>query len=723
MGKLNSLFNPKSVAIVGVSEDPAKLGSVMLSNLNEGKYKGEIYPVNPKYKELFGYKCYPKVSSIKEDVDCAIIVIPAGVVPEILEDCGIKKVKTAIIISAGFKEVGPVGEELEKRISSIARKYNIRILGPNCLGAIVPKNKINMSFAASHPLEGDIAFVSQSGAFCTAILDMSLQRNVGFSHFVSFGNKIDLNENDFLEDWLEDDEVKVIGGYLEEVDSGLDLVEIYKETDAKKPFIVLKPGESVQAQKAISSHTGSLAGSTEVFQTAMSQAGITTVKDVNQMFNLMMGFSWSKLPQGKKVAIVTNAGGPGIIATDEVIKRGLEMAQISEESKIAMRDLLPPNASLNNPIDVIGDALAERYKAPIDVLMKDKNVDIILVVLTPQLVTQIEDTAKLIINSTKLGDKPIFAVFLGGKYVSFGLQRLYDDKIPAFNDIDQAVDVIAAMEKYSEFKDSLKGGKNLFNDLIDKNLEDGKYRKELLQVFEKSNGNEIALNEELTSKIAVEVGLDLPEYLALKIEKGTFEKFLEFAKGRYPLVLKTPADVIAHKTDKKAIYLNLKNDKELESAYNELIQTIEKEMSTQGGKIKTPSLILQEQIIGAKEVFIGVKRDGDADVYKGRKGGFGHLITFGTGGIYTEIYHDIAYSLVPSSEEEILESFKTTKIFKIIEGARGLPPLNLKAILKAIQAIQKLVIYYPEISSIDLNPVLLNEKRAVCVDLKFFVGK
>ncbi|MFS8130340.1 MAG: acetate--CoA ligase family protein [Candidatus Dojkabacteria bacterium] len=719
MGKLSFLFNPKSVAIVGVSEDPAKLGSVILSNLTEGKYKGEIYPVNPKHNELFGYKCYHKVSDIKEDVDCAVIVIPAGLVPEILEDCGKKNVKSAIVISAGFKEVGPVGEELEKRLAAIARKYNIRILGPNCLGEMVPKNKLNLSFAASHPLEGDVAFLSQSGAFCTAILDMSLDKNLGFSHFVSFGNKIDLNENDLVEDWLEDDHVKVIGGYLEEIDSGLDLVEIYKESDAKKPFIILKPGESIQAKRAISSHTGSLAGSSEVFQTAMRQAGITVAKDVNQMFNMMMGFSWSKIPTGKRVAIVTNAGGPGIIATDEVVKKGLQMAEISEETMKAMKAILPPNASLHNPIDVIGDALAERYKAPIDILMKDDQVDIILVVLTPQLVTQIEDTAKLIINSSKLANKPIFAVFLGGKYVNFGLQRLYDEKIPAFNDIDQAVDVIAAMEKYGEFKESLKKGRNLFNDLIDQNLEKGKYRTEVIAAYESNDGkSETALSEELTSKIAEEIGLDLPQYLTMKASPDTLEKFSEFAKKHYPVVLKTPADVIAHKTDKKAIYLNIKTDKELAAAYTELVELIQKEM-----KIKAPNLILQEQITGAKEILIGVKRDGGANVYTGRKGGFGHLMTFGTGGIYTEIYHDVAFSLVPSSELEILEALKSTKIYKIINGARGLAKLNEKALVDAVEAIQKLVIYYPEISSIDLNPVLLNEKRAVCVDLKFFVGK
>ncbi|MEO6729044.1 MAG: acetate--CoA ligase family protein [Candidatus Dojkabacteria bacterium] len=719
MGKLSFLFNPKSIAIVGVSEDPAKLGSVILSNLTEAKFRGNIYPVNPKYKELFGFKTYAKVSDIPEAVDCVVVVIPAGLVPEVLEDCGKNKAKSAIVISAGFKEVGPVGEELEKRIAGIARKYNIRIMGPNCLGEIVPKYKVNLSFAASHPLEGDVAFLSQSGAFCTAILDMSLDKNLGFSHFVSFGNKIDLNENDLVEDWLDDDNVKVIGGYLEEVDSGLDLVEIYKEANAKKPMIVLKPGESSQAIAAISSHTGSLAGSAEVFKTAMRQAGITIAKDVNQMFNLMMGFSWAKVPKGKRVAIITNAGGPGIIATDEIVKSGLEMAKISEESTAAMRAILPQNASLHNPIDVIGDALAERYKAPIDILMKDEGVDIVLVVLTPQLVTQIEDTAKLIINSAKLANKPIYAVFLGGKYVNFGLQRLYDDRIPAFNDIDQAVDVIAAMQKYGDFKQAVKKGKNLFNDLIDEKLEKGKYRDEVIKAFESNDGkSETALNEDLTSRIAEEVGLDLPQYLTLKASPDTLGKFLEFGKKHYPVVLKTPADVIAHKTDKKAIYLNINTDKELEAAYSELVTMIQKEM-----KIKSPSLILQEQITGAKEILIGVKRDGGADVYTGRKGGFGHLMTFGTGGIYTEIYHDVGFALVPSSREEILDTLKTTKIYKIIDGARGLEKLNEKELLNAIEAIQKLVVYYPEISSIDLNPVLLNEKRAVCVDLKFFVGK
>lgn len=703
MGKLDFLFNPKTVAIIGVSQEPSKISSVIYSNLVEAKYRGEIFPVNPKYKEFLGKPCYGSLDEIKADIDLVIIAIPAEAVPGVLEEAGKKRAKGAIIISAGFKEVGIEGIEREKKIAEISRKYNIRILGPNCLGEIIPEFGVNLSFAASHPIDGDIAFLSQSGAFCTAILDMSLERNLGFSHFISFGNKIDINENDLIDEWLSNDKVKVLGGYIEEIDDGQEMIEIYKESEDKKPLILLKPGESDQAQKAMSSHTGSLAGSFQAFKTAVEQAGIIVAKDTNHMFNLMMGFSWAKLPKGRKIAVVTNAGGPGIIATDIIIRSGLEMAEISEESKNAMKQLLPPNASLNNPIDVIGDALAERYKAPLDILLKDPNIDSILVVLTPQLVTQIEDTAKLLINSSKLSDKPIFAVFLGGKYISYGLQRLYDDHIPAYNDIDQAIDVIYELTKFNEMKMNLVETEDLFD-----SLGKGKYSSEL----KSKKAEPFVVDDALAEKMAEEVGVNLPKQLL----SPSFKDAAKFAKSLYPVVLKAPASVLAHKTDKKGVIVGIQDEKELKDAYSELENMLKKDF-----KVKAPEIWIQEQLKG-QELFLGVNRDGPSTVYSAKTSGFGHLLAFGMGGIYVEILKDIAYSLVPATREQIEKALSNTKVYKIINGARGQKPLAIDKLVDMVLAIQQLVILYPEIASIDINPIFLTEDRAVCVDLKIYVG-
>lgn len=711
MSHLDSLFDPKSIAVVGVSNDPSKLGSVLFTNIIDSGFTGRLYPVNPKYDNLFGHKAYKKVSDVPTKVDLVCIAIPAPFVADVLKDAGKKKAKAAIIITAGFRETGEEGIKLEKELKQAARKAGIKILGPNCLGMINPLAKVNASFAASNPLPGNIAFLSQSGAFCTAVLDMSLEKQVGFSHFVSLGNKADIDENELIEYWQKDQNVKVIGAYLEEIKKGQELLELVQREDNNKPLVVFKPGETQEAKKAISSHTGSMAGSSQIFKTAVKQNGIIEVNEVNQMFHMMMGFSWTNILKGNRVAVITNAGGPGIIATDEIVKAGLKMAEISEESKKAIKGSLPATASLANPIDVIGDALAERYRAPIDVLVKDNNVDAILVILTPQLVTQIEETAKLIINSSKLTDKPILTVFLGGKYVLNGLQRLYDNKIPAFRYISDAVDVLTKMYEYGQYLDKKQNKYAAQTKQILKQIGKGKYRKEIRKYIK---DGETPLPEEVVVKMAEEVGIKLPQQLI----STSADQAVEFAKGIYPVVIKATTKAIAHKSDEKALYLNIADEEELRRCYEELTQTIKKH--SKGGEVE---ILVQEQIIAKEELIIGANRDGGMDVYEDQTQGFGHLIVFGKGGIYTEIYQDIESVLVPASELDINNAFDKTKVSKIIRGARGQNPLAEDDVLDTIEAVQRMVLLYPEIASLDINPLLVTEKKAVAVDLKVFVGK
>ncbi len=704
-----SLFNPKSVAIVGVSKDPAKLGSIILTNLVNAGFKGDIYPVNPKYDELFGYKTYAKISEIPEQVDMVCIAIPVQFVKETIEDAGRKGVKTAIIITAGFKEIGKEGANLEKEIVELAKEKGIRILGPNCLGLMVPGVGLNVSFAASTPLFGDIAFLSQSGAFCTAILDMSLEKNVGFSHFLSMGNKADIDENEIIENWFSDEKVKVIGAYLEEIKDGQTLLEVVNLHGASKPIIIMKPGKTTEAKAAISSHTGSLAGSIQTFQTAMKQAGIIETNEINHMFNLMMGFSWSEIPKGKNVAVITNAGGPGIIATDSLIEHGLKMAVLSEESIKKIKEALPSTASVLNPIDVIGDALAERYKAPIDVLVDDPNVDAILVILTPQLVTQIEETSKLIINIARLATKPIFAVFLGGKYVANGLERMYDNKVPAFRYIDDAVEVLSEMYRYGQVLENQKEHKDRSSILVE--FKKGKYRNELERFFKV--GETKNLPDDLAQKIASEVGISMPKQMVTR----SLNQALDFAKNNYPVVIKATSKDISHKTDEKALYLGIEDAEELSANYNRLSNMLITKLN-----IENPEILIQQMLKGDEEVFVGANRDGGVDVYRQNTPGFGHLLAFGKGGIFTEVYKDIGYSLVPATRFDISTSFKSTKVYEIVKGARGSDPLALEEIFKVIESVQRMVLLYPEIVSLDINPLLVTKDKAVAVDIKVFVG-
>jgi len=637
------------------------------------------------------------------------IAIPASFVSSVIKDAAKKKVEAAIVISAGFKETGEKGAKIEKELAETCKKAGIRLLGPNVLGMICSKSQLNASFAASTTIEGDIAFLSQSGAFCTAMLDMSLEKKLGFSHFVSLGNKADIHELDLIDYWQKDDAVKVIGAYLEEISQGQELLQLVRESDKKKPLIVFKPGQSEEAKKAISSHTGSMAGSTQAFKTAIYQNGIIEATEINQMFYLMMGFSWATPPKGNRVAVVTNAGGPGIITTDELIAQGMQMAEISKETKKEIKKYLPPTASLDNPIDVIGDALAERYRVPIDILTKDKNVDAIVVVLTPQLITQIEETAKLIVSSAKLTDKPIFPVFLGGKYILNGLQRLYEKKIPSFRYISDAVGVLSTMYKYSKIQESLASAENRNSAVVLKHTSKGKYSKQMDKELEK--GKETP-SEELVENIAREVGLDLPDQLISR----DLNEVLEFAEDKYPVVVKATTEAIAHKTDVDALFLNIKNPNDLEKIFHRLTKTIKRE-----SKILKPEVLVQEQVSYREELIIGASRDGASDVYIHGTPGFGHLILFGKGGIYTEVYKDIESVLVPASKAQMKEALLKTKVSQILQGVRGRKKLSLDKVIKTIQAIQKMVVLYPQIKSLDLNPVVVTEKRAIALDIKIFI--
>src|SRR5690606_9797235 len=433
--------------------------------------------------------------------------------------------------------------------------------------------------------------------------------------------------------------------------------------------------------------------------------------DINDMFNFLLGFSWSELPKGKNVAVVTNAGGPGVIATDYIVKNDLKLAEISEDTKKLLASVLPFNASFHNPVDVIGDANAERYRNTLDILIKEESIDAIFVLLTPQIVTEVEETAKVVINNSKMTNKPIIPVFLGGKYISFGLQKFYDEKIPAFKDISEAIETFAVLYNYVSFLENEKEQTEANTHITSKYLNKGKYKDEVSKYL---SNNFIALPENLVTKLADEVRIILPK----QVLTSTIEEAIEFAKDNYPVVIKATTEVIVHKTDEKALYLNINNEETLRKNYAELRFTIQNKFN-----IADPKILIQEQVKANEEIFVGANRDGNMDVYEVDKPGFGHLLAFGKGGIYTEVYKDIGYALAPSSRDDILKALKKTKVYEIIQGARGRQKLALEKLIDVIESVQKMVLLYPEIKSLDINPVLLTTDRAVTVDLKIFVSR
>jgi acetyltransferase len=699
-----SILTPKSIAVVGVSQDSEKIGAVMLKNLISGGYNGKIYPVNPKYEELQGRKAYPDILAIEEDIDMVCIAIPYQFVEDVIDQCVTKKVKSVVIISAGFAEVGEQGRELEKRITTKLKREGIRLIGPNCLGFINNKAKINLTFARENPGDGKIAFISQSGAFCTAILDMACERGLGFSHVVSIGNKADIHENELMEMFVSDNDIKAIALYLEEFSDGKEFVTLSQK--AKKPVLIIAPGSSEKAQEAISSHTGSLASSFDTTIAAIKKGNMIFTENSDELFKLMYLIDLDILPKGRGIGIVTNAGGPGIIAVDKIEKEGLEVSEVGKKTTQKLLKFLPSEASISNPIDILGDAKSDRYKLTIDELINEVSVDTILVILTPQLITEIEATANIIAETTKTSSKPIFSCFLGGKDIRSGVRILEEEKVPWFNDIQEAVRLISKLTEFEENKELTKvvDCKDYFKK--------PKYKEEIQEYLSKEKSTIIP--DELGIKLLEEFDIDTPNQKVV----SSLEQGIEFASTMFPVAIKATSEDLAHKTDFKALYLDIRTITEFEEKYKELKETITK---TTGNV--APKILIQEMIPGKLEFFIGANREGGVDIYEEDGLGFGHLLAIGQGGIYTEVYKDIRHILVPENKEKIDSILSKTKVSDIIDGYRGKPPLAREELVTLIMKLQKLLVSYPEIISMDINPVMVTEDKSVVVDAKFYVGK
>lgn len=700
--KDNILF-PNSIAVVGVSQEKNKIGSVIYNNVIEGEYKGKIYPVNPKYKEIDGKTCYPDILSIGGHIDMVCIVVPSQFVESIVDDCIEKKVNTVLIISSGFKETGEEGKELEERIATKLKDQGIRLIGPNTLGIINNSINLNLSFARANPGNGTTAFISQSGAFCTAILDLALRDNIGFSKVISIGNKADIFENELIEYLQRDKNTDSIAIYLEEFKDGKDFLEISKRVS--KPVIIIAPGSSQRARIAISSHTGSLANSYDTTLAAIDKANLIKVESSEELFDMIKVIATKKLPKGKRVGIVTNAGGPGIMATDFTENFGLEVADIGEKSKEKLQKRLPLQANINNPVDILGDALLDRYEYSIKTVLDDVAVDSLLVILTPQLVTDIVGVAKCITDIQKQSSKPIFSCFLGGRDIEDGNKVLRAYGMYVSNNIEDTVRLLSKLTNFVIEEKEYTSRK------ISELRGNGKHRK---KVHEELSDEIVVLSDDIVELIAKEVGLDLPNQLITDNQ----EEAIEFASKHFPVAIKAVSKDLAHKTDFKGVFLDIRTISELQSKFEQLGNNIQKVT----GK-KSPKILIQEMIEPKVEFFIGANREGDMNIYEKDGLGFGHLLAIGKGGIYTEIHKDIKHILVPESIKNVTNKLNDTKVSKIMDGYRGKPPLAKEKVIETIDKVQRMLVTYPEIISIDMNPVIVTEDRAVVVDIKIYIKK
>ncbi len=697
---LRNFFCPGSVVVIGAAREEKKVGRIIFDNIINSGYKGKLFPVNLKADKIHGIKCYHSVLDIPGDLDLAIIVIPAQFVLQVLEECSKKNTKWAIVISAGFKETGIEGAKRERQLIEKAKDYGIRILGPNCLGIIDTECPINATFSPHMPPRGKIGFISQSGALGTSILDWAKTNKIGISKFVSLGNKADISENDLFDDWENEKDTEVITAYLEGVKYGREFIRISSKVSKKKPIIVIKSGNTDAGARAVSSHTGTLAGSAKAYDAAFKQAGIIRANNTRDLFNYATAFSYQPLPKGKKVVIITNAGGPGIMATDECDKSNIFLASLGKETIDSLKEFLPEAANFYNPVDILGDALADRYKKTLEVIVKDSNVDAVVVLLTPQAMTQPYRTASAIVEVMENSGKsiPVLTSFMGGSEVKKAVKFLAEKNIPNFDIPEEAIDTLKVMMEHTDWK-----SRKSFP-IEDFNVDSRRVKKIFYQC---QNEGRLELGEMEAREILEAYDIRMPKAeLACDIDEAK-----EIA-GRigYPLVLKIVSPNILHKTDVGGVKIGIDNEKELEENYNQILFSASKYMPDANIR----GILVQEFIKDKKETIIGMSEDPQ----------FGPMIMFGLGGIYVEALKDVSFRIAPLSRQVAREMIEEIKTIKLLKGTRGEDPSDIDSIIEIILRVSQLVTDFPEILEMDINPLFVKKQGegSIAGDVRIRIG-
>ncbi|MBA4371308.1 MAG: acyl-CoA synthetase [Thermodesulfovibrio sp.] len=694
---LNSLFYPRSVAVIGASADQHKVGYSLLNNLLRFSYQGTIYPVNPKTEEILGLKTYADLNSIPGEVDLAVIAIPAVHVPQAVRDCIRKKIPSAVIVSAGFKEAGSAGILLEEELKSLVRGNEIRILGPNCLGVINTSGSLNATFAAGMLPPGRIAFFSQSGALGIAILDWAIGNKVGFSKFISLGNKADLNETDFIEYFINDDETDIILGYIEDVVQGRRFLEVARKATKIKPILLVKSGGTQAGARAASSHTGALAGSEHAFNAAFRQCGIMRAEGIEDLFETAKAFNSKKIPCGNNLLIITNAGGPGIIAADTAERLGINLPQLSKATTETLAALLPKTASLYNPVDIIGDATSDRYKTVFEHALADPAVDGFLVILTPQATINVDDTAQEVIQTSQKTDKPFITSFMGMERVRSSIDLLKAASIPNFSYPEPAV---GAFKKLYDYGAWTRQTDAVLPDIpIDR-------APIAARIQEAVSRGQFQFAEDDSRDILTSCGFRFPSK-----ELASTPRAAAAAANRigFPVVMKISSPDILHKTDIGGVKVGVGSRKEAEEAFSLLTMNAKKFMP----QAFINGVTVYEMVPKGKEVILGISYDRT----------FGHMIMFGLGGIYVEVLKDISFRIVPLTERDATEMVQEIKTYQLLKGARGEKPVDLEAITDAILRLSRLATEFPEVIELDINPLVVTEKGATALDARIILSQ
>ncbi len=696
---LGSIFAPESVAVVGATETQGKVGRTVVENLLQGGFAGTIYPINPKRDTILGLKTYPGIEALPAAPDLAVIITPPPTVPGIIEECVKIGTRGAIIISAGFKEIGPTGVELERQVLKQAHKGQMRIVGPNCLGVMVPQHHFNATFAANMARPGSVGFISQSGALCTAILDWSLRENVGFSAFVSLGSMLDVGWGDLIYHLGEDPNTKSIVIYMESIGDARSFLSAAREVALTKPIIVIKPGRTAAAAKAAASHTGSLTGSDEVLQAAFQRVGVLRVEAISELFDMAEVLSKQPRPKGPRLTIVTNAGGPGVLATDMLIGSGAQLAELAPSTMAAFNQILPPTWSHNNPVDIIGDAGPELYAKAVDIAVKDPNTDGLLVILTPQSMTDATATAEQLKPYAQLDGKPILASWMGAGQVEKGEDILNASKIPTFKYPDRAARAFSYMWRYSENLRALYETPALAPESGGEEAMRQKAGRVLAHV---RKSRRTLLTEHESKQILADYGIPTVETLIATSEAEAVEMA---ARLGYPVVLKLHSETITHKTDVGGVQLNLQTAAAVRTAW----RAIESAVTAKAGRTHFLGVTVQPMVkLEGYELIIGSSVDP----------AFGPVLLFGTGGQLVEVFKDRALGLPPLNATLARRMMERTQIFTALKGVRGRAPVDISALEQLLVRFSHLVVEQPWIKEIDINPLIVSPERILALDAR-----
>ncbi|MBF0231693.1 MAG: acetate--CoA ligase family protein [Desulfamplus sp.] len=688
MDRLDAIFAPESIAVLGASTQKGKVGHDIFANILYGGYQGTLYPVNPTAKSILSVKCYKSITAIPDSVDLAMIILPPVVALNAVEECIAKGVKGIVIVSAGFKEVGGEGLEIEQKIQQLCQKANIRLVGPNCLGVInpAPSVSLNASFSKRMPSHGNISFISQSGALCTAVLDFAADKGFGFSKFISIGNKADVDELDLLRYYHKDPHTDVVMIYMEELSREAKefISEVREMTSGinPTPVIVIKSGTSDAGAAAAASHTGSLAGSDTIYDAIFEQAGIIRCRTVNELFDYAQALASKKVPKGDKIAIVTNAGGPGIIATDMSEHSGLKLAKFSEETIKELHKYLPPTANFHNPVDVIGDAARDRYENTLATVMSDPGVDSVLIILTPQSMTDAMGTAEAIVNIAKRSVKPIVCAFMGVVDVSDGVNLLQQNNVPVYQFPESAARALGALYSQQKWLSRkilpqyrLEFDRASADQIIQKHLDAGKL------IFDEMDGSEL---------------LKCYGFKTLDMEIAkTSEKAVEIAdRIGYPVVMKIVSPQILHKSDAGGVKVGIETSSDVRAAFERIM----KSASDYNPSAELHGVLVQEMARPGKEVILGVSRHP----------GFGHAVMFGLGGIFVEVYKDVVFRMAPMGRNVVRRMVRSVKGYPILAGFRGEPQTDIETLEKNLVSLRAMVDHHPVIKELDINPLFVH---------------